>query len=95
MHPTLIDFKDYRCFKDEWSGFDEFQPINVIIGRNNTGFRRFICAACPPCWMSPLVPAQFRKPYSLILRYSVRSPMFSSLAASSRRPSEISSARWM
>lgn len=32
-----IKFKDYRCFKDAWAGFDEFKPINVIIGRNNTG----------------------------------------------------------
>lgn len=30
-------FKGHRCFRDNWSGFDEFKPINVIIGRNNTG----------------------------------------------------------
>lgn len=30
-------FKGHRCFKRVWSGFDEVKPINVIIGRNNTG----------------------------------------------------------
>lgn len=37
MIADSIKFKDYRCFKDEWAGFEEFKPINVIIGRNNTG----------------------------------------------------------
>ncbi len=30
-------FKGYRCFKTEWAGFEEIYPINVIIGRNNSG----------------------------------------------------------
>ena len=37
MIADSIKLKDYRCFKDAWVGFDEFKPINVIIGRNNTG----------------------------------------------------------
>ena len=32
-----IQFKGYRCFKNEWSGFDTVKPLNVIIGRNNSG----------------------------------------------------------
>lgn len=30
-------FKGHRCFKNEWAGFEKIRPINVIIGRNNTG----------------------------------------------------------
>ena len=32
-----INFKGHRCFKDDWSGFSELKPLNVIIGRNNSG----------------------------------------------------------
>ncbi|MYK87513.1 MAG: ATP-binding protein, partial [Acidobacteria bacterium] len=32
-----IYFKGHTCFKNEWSGFDTVKPINVIIGRNNSG----------------------------------------------------------
>ena len=37
MLATSFKFKEHECFKNEWSGFDDFKPINVIIGRNNTG----------------------------------------------------------
>ena len=30
-------FKGHRCFKNEWAGFEKICPINVIIGRNNSG----------------------------------------------------------
>ena len=32
-----IKFKGHPCFKDHWSGFDEFCPVNLIIGKNNSG----------------------------------------------------------
>ena len=32
-----IRFKGHTCFKTGWSGFDTVKPINVIIGRNNSG----------------------------------------------------------
>lgn len=32
-----IYFRGHRCFKSDWSGFDTVKPINVIIGRNNSG----------------------------------------------------------
>ena len=32
-----IYFKGHLCFKKEWAGFDAVKPINVIIGRNNSG----------------------------------------------------------
>jgi hypothetical protein len=32
-----VKFRGHRCFKKDWSGFDTIKPINVIIGRNNTG----------------------------------------------------------
>jgi putative ATP-dependent endonuclease of the OLD family len=31
-----IRFKGYRCFED-WAGFDEIKPVNIVIGRNNSG----------------------------------------------------------
>lgn len=30
------------CFKREWSGFDGIAPINVVVGRNNTGKSRLL-----------------------------------------------------
>lgn len=32
-----IKVKNYKCFGDEEQGFDRMRPINVIIGRNNSG----------------------------------------------------------
>ena len=32
-----VRFRGHLCFQNEWSGFDTFKPINVIIGRNNSG----------------------------------------------------------
>ena len=37
MIADSISFRGHRCFKTEWAGFDSVKPINVIIGRNNTG----------------------------------------------------------
>ena len=37
MNIDSIYFKGYSCFKKEWAGFDTIKPINVIIGRNNSG----------------------------------------------------------
>lgn len=37
MITDSFKFKGYECFKNEYSGLDEFKPITVIIGRNNTG----------------------------------------------------------
>ena len=37
MKIDSIYFKGYSCFKKEWAGFDTIKPINVIIGRNNSG----------------------------------------------------------
>lgn len=35
-------YKDGKCFKDHYAGFDKFEPINLIIGRNNSGKSRLI-----------------------------------------------------
>lgn len=37
MRIEKIYFQGHTCFKTGWSGFDTVKPINVIIGRNNTG----------------------------------------------------------
>ena len=37
MNVDSIYFKGHLCFKDKWAGFDTIKPINVIIGRNNSG----------------------------------------------------------
>ncbi|WP_160148077.1 ATP-dependent nuclease [Rubripirellula obstinata] len=42
MEISSAKFKGRSCFKDSWAGFDEFKPITVIIGRNNTGKSRLL-----------------------------------------------------
>lgn len=37
MHISSFQFRGHSCFKTEWAGFEEIKPVNVIIGRNNTG----------------------------------------------------------
>ena len=37
MNVDSIYFKGHSCFKKDWAGFDTIKPINVIIGRNNSG----------------------------------------------------------
>jgi predicted GTPase len=37
MIAESVKFRGHGCFKNEWAGFDTIKPINVIIGRNNTG----------------------------------------------------------
>ena len=37
MRVDSVHFKGHLCFQKEWSGFDTIKPINVIIGRNNSG----------------------------------------------------------
>ena len=37
MRADSIHFKGHLCFQKEWAGFDTIKPINVIIGRNNSG----------------------------------------------------------
>ena len=37
MRVDSVYFKGHGCFKEEWGGFDTIKPINVIIGRNNSG----------------------------------------------------------
>jgi hypothetical protein len=34
---TSIEYKGHYCFRDDWAGFSCIKPINIIIGRNNTG----------------------------------------------------------
>lgn len=37
MLAKSVKVKGHLCFKHNWAGFDEIKPVNVIIGRNNTG----------------------------------------------------------
>lgn len=37
MIADSVKFRGHGCFNKEWAGFDSIKPINVIIGRNNTG----------------------------------------------------------
>jgi hypothetical protein len=42
MVVTSVEFRGHPCFKNHWSGFTDVKPINVIIGRNNTGKSRLL-----------------------------------------------------
>lgn len=37
MKITSIKFKNKTCFSKEFAGFEQIKPINVIIGKNNSG----------------------------------------------------------
>lgn len=37
MKAQSIRFRGYLCFQDEYSGFEDIKPLNVLIGRNNSG----------------------------------------------------------
>lgn len=32
-----IHFRGHRCFSKDWAGFETIKPVNILIGRNNTG----------------------------------------------------------
>jgi predicted ATPase len=42
MIADSVKFKGHLCFKNDWAGFDCFKPINLIIGKNNTGKSRLL-----------------------------------------------------
>ena len=49
MIAQSVKFRGYGCFKNDWAGFDTIKPVNVIIGRNNTGKSHlldFVSALC-------------------------------------------------
>jgi len=37
MYPNSIKVKNYKCFRENLEGFDKILPINIIIGKNNSG----------------------------------------------------------
>jgi len=37
MKDISIKIKNYKCFGEEAQGFESIFPMNIIIGRNNTG----------------------------------------------------------
>lgn len=37
MKDVSLKFKNYKCFGDEFQGFESILPINIIVGRNNSG----------------------------------------------------------
>ena len=37
-----IKIKGYTCFKNSWAGLDKTKPVNVVIGRNNSGKSHFL-----------------------------------------------------
>jgi len=37
LKDVSLKIRNYKCFGDEFQGFDAIMPINVIIGRNNCG----------------------------------------------------------
>lgn len=53
MIATSVKYRGHRCFKQNWTGFDTLRPINVLIGKNNTGkshlidFVEALCAETP------------------------------------------------
>ena len=56
-----VKMKEYKCFRDEYVGFDRIMPINVIIGRNNSGksalldMIQAICSRAPSASEAPTI----------------------------------------
>jgi hypothetical protein len=42
MNATSVNFRKHHCFKTSWAGFDDIRPVNIIIGRNNSGKSRLL-----------------------------------------------------
>ena len=38
--PQKLKIQNYDCFGENWVGFDQFKPITIVIGRNNSGKSR-------------------------------------------------------
>jgi putative ATP-dependent endonuclease of OLD family len=49
MFADSVKFRGHGCFKSEWAGFDTIRPVNVIIGRNNTGKSHLLDLASALC----------------------------------------------
>ncbi|MGD8786918.1 MAG: AAA family ATPase, partial [Phycisphaerales bacterium] len=57
MKDVSLKFKNYKCFGEELQGFESILPINIIIGRNNSGkssLLDLIKYAISPFDLSPL-----------------------------------------
>ncbi|MGD2094875.1 MAG: AAA family ATPase [Phycisphaerales bacterium] len=57
MKDVSLKFKNYKCFGEELQGFETILPINIIIGRNNSGkssLLDLIKYAISPFDLSPL-----------------------------------------
>jgi len=57
MRDVSLKFKNYKCFGEELQGFESILPINIIIGRNNSGkssLLDLIKYAISPFDLSPL-----------------------------------------
>lgn len=53
MKIDSIEFRGYRCFSNDWTGFQQILPVNVIIGRNNSGKSQLIDLVGSLCKASP------------------------------------------
>jgi len=49
MLAESVKFRGHRCFKTEWAGFNTIKPVNVMIGRNNTGKSHLLDLAAEMC----------------------------------------------
>ena len=37
MIDSILKIKEYKCFGEDFEGYESIYPINIIIGRNNSG----------------------------------------------------------
>lgn len=54
MEIAGVYFRNHLCFRDDWVGFDDIKPINVIIGCNNTGKSRILDLVQASCGNKPI-----------------------------------------
>lgn len=68
---SKLMFKGPPCFNGEWVGFDSLSPINLIIGRNNTGKSRVI-EAISSCCLLRSDKSKSGRSSTLKFKYSIR-----------------------
>ena len=42
LKPQKLKIQNYDCFGENWVGFDQFKPITIVIGGNNSGKSRLL-----------------------------------------------------
>jgi putative ATP-dependent endonuclease of OLD family len=60
--PISLKVRNYKCFGDQAEGFDTIKPVNIVIGRNNSGKSALLDAVQQACKDGPAFRAEDSRP---------------------------------